>query len=125
MGTGIVAALIDGHFFFLFPGEEGVLAVGAVVLGFSLAESFFLLKELSADLAEELGSLFAVVVVEIGMRRLAGGAAGGFRDPRGAGPVVYWGQRFSMLLLIGGQQIPPIPRGGRLFFGATGLGKRS
>ena len=42
MGTGIVAALIDGHFFSLFPGEEGVLAVGAVVLCFALAEPFLL-----------------------------------------------------------------------------------
>ena len=69
MGTGIVATLVDGHFFSLLPGEEGVVAVGAVVLAFSLAESFLLLKELAADLAEELGSLLAVVVVEVGMRR--------------------------------------------------------
>jgi len=91
MGTGVVAALINGHFFFLFPGEEGVLAVGAVVLGFSLAESFLLLKEFTADLAEELRSLLAVVVVEVGMRCLAGGAAGALRDSGGAGPVPYWG----------------------------------
>jgi len=69
MGTGIVAALVDGHFFSLLPGEEGVVAVGAVVLAFSLAESFLLLKEFAADLAEELGSLLAVVVVEVAMRR--------------------------------------------------------
>jgi hypothetical protein len=91
MGTGVVAALVDGHFFSLFPGEEGVLAVGAVVLGFTLAESFLLLKELAANLAEELGSFFAVVVVEVGRRGLAGGAMGAFRDPRGAGPVLHWG----------------------------------
>lgn len=91
MGAVVIAALVDGHFFSLFPGEEGVLAVGAVILGFSLAESFFLLKELAADLAEELRSFLAVVVVEVGMRGLAGGAAGAFRDPRGASPVPYWG----------------------------------
>ena len=91
MGTGVVTALVDGDFFSLFPGEEGVVAVGAVVLGFTLAESFFLLKEFAADLAEELGSFLAVVVVEIVMRRLAGGAAGALRDPRGVGPVFYWG----------------------------------
>lgn len=90
MGTGIVTALIDGHFFSLFPGEEGVVAVGAVVLGFALAESFFLLKEFAADLAEELRSLFTVVVVEVGMRGLAGGATGALRDPRGARPVFHW-----------------------------------
>jgi hypothetical protein len=91
MGAGIVAALVDGHFFSLFPGEEGVMAVGAVVLCFSLAESFFLLKEFPADLAQELGSLLAVVVVEIGMGRLAGGAVGGLRDPRRSGSVFYRG----------------------------------
>jgi len=89
MGTGIVWALVDGHFFFLFPGEEGVLAVGAVELGFPLAESFLLLKEFAADLAEELRSLLAVIVVEVGMGSLAGGAAGGLRDSRGAGSVFY------------------------------------
>lgn len=91
MGAGVVAALINGHFFFLFPGEEGVLAVGAVVLGLTLAESFLLLKELAADLAEELRSFLAVVVVEIGMGGLAGRAAGVLRDPRRTGPVFYWG----------------------------------
>ena len=91
MGTGIVTALVDGHFFSLFPGEESAVAVKAVVLGFALAESFFLLKEFAADLAEELGSLLAVVGVEVDMRGLAGGAAGAFRDPRGAGPIFYWG----------------------------------
>ncbi len=91
MGAVVVAALVDGHFLSLFPGEEGMLAVGAIVLGFSLAESFFLLKELAADLAEELRSFLAVVVVEVGMRGKAGGAAGAFRDPRGTGPVPYWG----------------------------------
>ena len=89
MGTGIVTALVDGHFFSLFPGEEGVLAVGAVVLCLPLAESFLLLKPFSADLAQELGSLFAVIVVKVGMGGLAGGAAGALRDPRGAGPVFY------------------------------------
>jgi hypothetical protein len=90
MGAGIVAALVDGHFFSLFPGEEGVLAVGAVVLCLALAESFLLLKEFPADLAQELGSLLAVVVVEVDMGRLAGGAVGVLGNPRGAGPVFYW-----------------------------------
>ena len=89
MGTGIVAALIEGDFFSLFPGEEGMVAIGAVVLCFALAEPFLLLKPLSADLAQELGSLFAVIVVEVGMGCLAGGAAGALRDPGGASPVFY------------------------------------
>lgn len=89
MDTGIVGALVDGHFFSLFPGEEGVLAVGAVVLGFPLAESFLLLKEFSTDFAEELGAFLAVVVVEVGMRRLTGGAVGAVWDSRGVGPIPY------------------------------------
>jgi len=89
MGTGIVAAFVDRHFFSLFPGKEGALAVRAVVLCLTLAEPFFLLKEFPADLAQELGSLLAVIVVEVGMRRLTGGAAGAFRNPRGAGPVLH------------------------------------
>ena len=91
MGTGIVTALVDGHFLSPLPGKEGVVAVGAVVLSLRRVESFFLLKESSADLAQELGSLLAVVVVEVGMGRLAGRAAGALRDPRGTGPVFYWG----------------------------------
>lgn len=67
------------------------MAVGAVVLCSAMAEPFLLLKPLSADLAQELGSLFAVIVVEVGMGCLAGGAAGALRDPRGVGPVFYWG----------------------------------
>ena len=89
MGTGIVTAFVDGHFFSLFPGEEGVLAVGAEVLCLTLAESFLLLKEFPADLAQELGSFLAVIVVEVGMGCLAGGAAGALRDTGGASPVFY------------------------------------
>jgi len=91
MGTDIVTALVDGQFFSLFPGKEGVLAIGAVVLCLTLAESVFLLKQFPADLAQELGSLLAVVVVEVGMGCLAGRAAGALRDPRGTGPVFYRG----------------------------------
>jgi len=91
MGTGVVAALVDGHFFSLLPGEEGMLAVGAVVFCFTLRESFLLLKEFAADFAEELRSVLAVVVIEVEMRGLTGGAADALRDPRGAGPISYWG----------------------------------
>ena len=66
-----------------------MLTIGAVVLGFSLAESFLLLKEFPADFAQELGSLLTVIVVEVGMGCLARGAAGGLRDPRRTGPVFY------------------------------------
>ncbi|MEI9477205.1 MAG: HNH endonuclease family protein, partial [Deltaproteobacteria bacterium] len=39
--------------------------------------------------AQELGSLLAVIVVEVGMGRLAGGAAGAFRNPRGEATYDY------------------------------------
>jgi len=89
MGAGVVTALIDGHFFPLLPGEEGALAIGAVVLCLALAEPFVLLKPLSADFAQKLRSLFTVIVVEVVMGRLAAGAAGALRDPGGSGPVFY------------------------------------
>jgi hypothetical protein len=91
MRAGIVAALVDSDFFSLLPGEEGVLAVGAVVLGLSVAEAFLLLKPFTTDLAQELRSLLAVIVVEVVMGCLAAGAAGAVRDPRGSGPVFYGG----------------------------------
>ena len=90
METGIITAFIDGHFFSLFPGEEGVVAVGAVVLCSVRAEPFFLLKPFPADLAQQLGSFFAVIVVEIGMGCLAGRAADALRNPRGASSVFHW-----------------------------------
>jgi hypothetical protein len=91
MRAGIVTALVEGHFLSPLPGEQGVLAVGTVVLCLSLAEPFFLLKPFSTNLAQELRSLLAVIVVEVVMGCLAAGAAGGLRDPRGAGAVLYWG----------------------------------
>jgi hypothetical protein len=91
MRAGIVTALIDGHFLSLLPGEEGALAVGAVVLGLTVTEAFLLLKPFSTDLAQELRSFLSVIVVEVVMGGLAVGAAGALRDPRGAGPVFYWG----------------------------------
>jgi hypothetical protein len=91
MGTGIVTALVNGHFLSLLPGEQGALAVGAVVLCLALAERFLLLKPFSTDLAQELRSFLTVIVVEVVMRCLAARAAGALRDPRGAGPVFYGG----------------------------------
>jgi hypothetical protein len=91
MRAGIVTALVDGYLLSMLPGEEGVLAVGAVVLCLSVAEPFLLLKPFSTDLAQELRSFLAVIVVEVVMGCLAARAAGALRDPRGAGPVFYGG----------------------------------
>ena len=46
----IVTALIEGNFFLLFPLEQRVVTIGAVVLGL-LLESPLRLKECPADLA--------------------------------------------------------------------------
>jgi hypothetical protein len=68
MGTGIVAALVDRHFFLLFPGKQGMAAVRAVVLGlFSLLESLDHLKKGVTDLASKLSPFDSIVVVEIAM----------------------------------------------------------
>jgi hypothetical protein len=91
MRAGIVTALVNGHFLSVLPGEQGVLAVGAVVLCLALAEPFLLLKPFSTDLAQELRSFLAVIVVEVVMGRLAARAAGALRDPRGTGSVFYGG----------------------------------
>ena len=88
MGTGIVTALVDGHFLSVLPGEEGALAVVAVVLCLAMAEPFLLLKPFSTELAQKLRSVFAVIVVEVVMGSLAAGAAGALRDPWGAGPIL-------------------------------------
>ncbi len=68
-----------------------MLAVRTVVSGLTMAESFFLLKEFSADLAQELEPFLSIVVVEIGMGCLAGRAAGMFRNTRRTGSVFYRG----------------------------------
>jgi hypothetical protein len=91
MRAGIVTALVDSHILSVLPGEEGALAVGAVVLCLSLAEPFLLLKPFSTDLAQELRSFLAVIVVEVVMGCLAARATGALRDPRGAGSVFYGG----------------------------------
>jgi hypothetical protein len=68
MRTMIIAALVEGDFFFLFPGKEGMVAVRAVVLGlFSLLESLAHLKKGVTELASKLSSFDPIVVVEIAM----------------------------------------------------------
>jgi len=55
-----------------FPAEQGVLAVRAEVLGFERSfKTTVDLKNRRADLAKQLGSFFAVVVIQILMRRVA------------------------------------------------------
>jgi hypothetical protein len=74
MGTGIVTAFVDGHLFPLLPGKEGMLTIGAEVLGlFAFPEPLFHREELSADLAPKLGTFLSVIVVEVVRGSIAGG----------------------------------------------------
>jgi hypothetical protein len=91
VGTGIVTAFVDGHLFPLFPGKEGMLAVGTIIGGLSaLAEPLFQLEELPADLAQELGSLLPVIVVQVVMGSIAAETPDTLRHPNGTRPVLYW-----------------------------------
>jgi len=66
--TMIIAALVEGDLFPLFPIEQGMVTVRAVVFGFSfLLESLIGLKKSVTDLASKLGPFDAIVVVEIAM----------------------------------------------------------
>ena len=58
-----------------------MLAVGAEVFGFERSfKTIIGSKDRRADLAEQLGSFFAVVVIQILMRRIAKRALFGLRD---------------------------------------------
>jgi hypothetical protein len=90
METGIVTAFVDGHLFSLFPGKEGMLAVGTIIGGlWALAESLLQLEELPADLAQELGLFLAVIVVQVVMGGIAAGTPDTLRHPEGTGSVLY------------------------------------
>ena len=80
--TMVIAALVDGDLFFLFPGKQRTVAVGAVILRFrSLPVSPVKLEEMVTDLAHQLSSFFAIVVIEIVMGSAAAGTACMLRYP--------------------------------------------
>jgi hypothetical protein len=90
MGTGIIAALVDRHFFSLFPGKEGMVAVRAVVLGlFSLLESLIGLKKGVTDLASKLSSFDPIVVVEIAMGSITTGTDNLLRHTGRGGAILH------------------------------------
>jgi hypothetical protein len=60
--------------FLLFPAVESVLAIRAPVFGFRFSEALVELEESVADLAANLLTLFAVIVVEVFGRCLTIGA---------------------------------------------------
>jgi hypothetical protein len=91
MGTGIVTAFVDGRLFPLFPGKEGMLAVGTIIGGlWALAEPLLQLEELPADLAQELRSHLSVIVVQVVMGSIAAETPDTLRHPNGTRPVLYW-----------------------------------
>jgi hypothetical protein len=81
--TMVIAALVEGNLFSLFPGKQCMVAVGAVILRFSLV-SPVQLEEVATHLAHQLSSFFAVVVIEIVMGSAAAGTSGMFRHSGGA-----------------------------------------
>ena len=86
----IIAALVDGEFFPLFPGKEGMVTVRAVVLGlFSLLESLTCLEKGVTDLASKLSSFDSIVVVEIAMGSIATGTDNLFRHTGRGGAISH------------------------------------
>jgi len=70
--TVIIAAFVNNDAQKGFPAEQGVLAVRAEVLSFERSfKTTIGLKNRRADLAKQLGSFFAVVVIQKLMRRVA------------------------------------------------------
>lgn len=81
MRAVVVAAFVNNDVQELFPAEQGMLAVRAEALGFERSfKTIVDLKKRRADLAEQLRSFFAVVVIQVLMRRFAEGALFGLRD---------------------------------------------
>ena len=67
-----VGTFINSDFPALLPGIHGMSAIGAEILCFLVfAKPPFKLKQTAADLALKLGTLAAVVVIDINMRRRA------------------------------------------------------
>jgi hypothetical protein len=88
MRTMIIAALVEGDLFSLFPGKQGMVTVRAVVLGlFSLLESLIHLKKGVTDLASKLSSFDPVVVVEIAMGSIATGTDHLYRHTGRSGAI--------------------------------------
>ena len=90
--TMIIAALVEGDLFPLFPGKQGMVTVRAVVLGlFPLLESLTYLKKGVTDLASKLSPFDPVVVVEIGMGSTATGTDNLFMHT-GRGGAIFHGR---------------------------------
>ena len=72
-----------------------MVAVGAVIFCFSLV-SPVQLEEMATDLAHQLRSLFAVIVIEVVMGSTAAGASGMFRRRGRCCSVFYGRYRFAV-----------------------------
>jgi hypothetical protein len=86
----IIAALVEGDFFSLFPGKQGMVTVRAVVLGlFPLLESLTQLKKGVTDLASQLSPFDPIVVVEIVVGSPATGTGNPFRHTGRGGTISH------------------------------------
>ena len=74
MRTVIVAAFVNNDVQKGFPAEQSVLAVGAEVFGFKRSfKTIIDLKIRRADFTAQLALCFAVVVIQVCVRRVAEG----------------------------------------------------
>jgi hypothetical protein len=90
MRTMIIAALVKGDFFPLFPGKESMVTVRAVVLGlFSLLESLVHLKKGVTDFASKLSPFDPIVVIEIAMGGIATGTDNLLRNTGRVGAILH------------------------------------
>jgi hypothetical protein len=92
MRTKIIAALVEGDLFSVFPGKQGMMTVRAVVPGLlSLLESPAHLKKGATELASELSPFESIVVIEIAMRSIATGTDNLLRHT-GRGGAIFHGR---------------------------------
>jgi hypothetical protein len=86
----IIAALVEGDLFPLFPGKQGMVTVRAVIFGlFSLLESLTHLKKGVTELASKLSSFDPIVVVEIAMGSTTTGTDNLFRHTGRGGAISH------------------------------------
>ena len=121
MGAVIVTAFINSNFFTFFPLKERMMAIRAEVFGFIVfTEPLVKLKQVVTDLAFELSSFIAIVVVDINVRGVAERTESLLRDFGGIRAVFNRRKRFSVSSLVLSQEefvilwLRGLPSNGRL-----------
>jgi hypothetical protein len=105
MGAVIVTAFINSNLFTFLPLKEGMMAIRAEVFRFIIfTEPLVKLKQVVTDLAFELSSFIAVVVVDIDMRSLADRTESLRRDFGRIRAVFNRRKRFTVSCLVLSQE---------------------